>query len=346
MPSLYNYQNTYYFIYSVMPQDYSGQNLRGRSFRGQNLASANFSYADIHSADFNDTNLRGANFKGAKAGQQKRWAIFLVLVSWVLMGISGFFSVLACSFITYILFNTHKDYQSLYLIPGWIGLFILIIFFFITIRQGIQVGAIVVVIAFSIAIAITIVLVIAEAKATAIALTFAIAIAGLFVIAIAIAITFARAVAGAIAGVFAIAFSITGAAAGAIAIAIAFSIAIEEARGRATAALVLTSLRIGAGSVALFIAILLLGTYISWCAMKGDPKQSPIRNIAIAFATFGGTSFCNADLTNADFTQASLKSTNLYKANLTHTCFYQTKKLNLACPIEVSDALRAKWDTL
>lgn len=66
-----------------MPPDYSGQNLCGRSFKGENLAGANFSYADI----------RGTNFTGAKAGLQKRWALFLVLLSWLLLGILAFLSL-------------------------------------------------------------------------------------------------------------------------------------------------------------------------------------------------------------------------------------------------------------
>ena len=73
-----------------MPPDYSGQNLRGRSFKGQNLEGADFSYADIRSTNFTDANLRGANFTGAKAGLQKRWALLLVVFSWLLSGISGF----------------------------------------------------------------------------------------------------------------------------------------------------------------------------------------------------------------------------------------------------------------
>jgi hypothetical protein len=75
-----------------MTKDYSGQNLRGRSFKGQNLEGANFSGADIRGADFSNANLRGANFTGAKAGLQKRWLVFWIVVSYVLVTLSGFFS--------------------------------------------------------------------------------------------------------------------------------------------------------------------------------------------------------------------------------------------------------------
>ncbi|NJL81481.1 MAG: pentapeptide repeat-containing protein [Richelia sp. SM2_1_7] len=73
-----------------MPPDYSGQNLRGRSYKGQNLEGADFSHADIRGTNFTGANLRGANFTGAKAGLQKRWALLLVLLSWLLSAISGF----------------------------------------------------------------------------------------------------------------------------------------------------------------------------------------------------------------------------------------------------------------
>ncbi|MHC5718963.1 MAG: pentapeptide repeat-containing protein, partial [Nostoc sp.] len=99
-----------------MALDFSGQNLRGRNFKGRkDLAGANFSYADIRGANFTNANLRGANFSHAKAGLQRRWAIFLVLISWLLSGLSGFLWIVNGYFVSPI-FNTSKlDYQ----IGGW-----------------------------------------------------------------------------------------------------------------------------------------------------------------------------------------------------------------------------------
>ena len=77
-----------------MPPDYSGQNLRGRSFKGQNLTGANFSKADIRGANFTNAILKDANFTGAKAGLQKRWVIGLLIVSWLLSAVSGYFSII------------------------------------------------------------------------------------------------------------------------------------------------------------------------------------------------------------------------------------------------------------
>ena len=60
-----------------MPQDFSGQNLRGRNFKGQDLTGANFSHADIRGANFSNAILIGANFSKAKAGLQRQWKFLL-----------------------------------------------------------------------------------------------------------------------------------------------------------------------------------------------------------------------------------------------------------------------------
>jgi uncharacterized protein YjbI with pentapeptide repeats len=318
-----------------MTPDYSGQNLRGRSFKGKDLTRANFNGADIRSADFTGANLTGANFSHAKAGLQKRWAIFLVLVSWVLMGLSGFLSAFAGAIVAALVFDTSRDFYLTYHVAGWTIIVILVIFFFVTIRQGIQkgLGAGVIAGAGAIAVAVTIGVAgsIAGTVTGAGAGAIAVAVAGAVVVAIAGAVAGAGAIAIAIAG------SVAGAGAGTIAITVAAAVAGAGARPIAVAvaaavAGTVTQARAEAGAVAGAGAIVLLSAYISWRTLKGDPKRIAIRSIAIPFAAFKGTSFRSADLTDADFTEATLKSTDFRKANLTRTCFYMTKKLDRVRP--------------
>ncbi|NQE35553.1 hypothetical protein E5S67_03288 [Microcoleus sp. IPMA8] len=108
-----------------------------------------------------------------------------------------------------------------------------------------------------------------------------------------------------------------GTAAGAVVVAGAVAVVVAVAVAVAGAAA-------GAGAVAG------LGIYIAWRALAGDEKHAFVRKIAIAFATTGGTSFRNADLTDANFTKATLKSTDFRTANLTRTCFRNTERLDRA----------------
>jgi len=65
-------------------RDFRGENLRGQSFKGKDLSGADFSEAKIQGTNFTNAKLTDANFSGAKAGLQRRWAISLVIASWLL----------------------------------------------------------------------------------------------------------------------------------------------------------------------------------------------------------------------------------------------------------------------
>jgi len=123
-----------------MPQDFSGQNLRGRNFKGQNLTGAKFIGADIRGANFTDAILREADFTRAQAGLQRHWTIFLVTISLFLSVISGLISGLATWWVAiFFIPNTIKQYT---IIPGVVVLIVLAIFFIATIRQGIGAGVV------------------------------------------------------------------------------------------------------------------------------------------------------------------------------------------------------------
>ncbi len=314
-----------------MPPDYSGQNLRGRSFKGQNLAGANFGHADIRSTNFTGANLQGANFTGAKAGLQKRWALLLVLLSWLLSGVSGFLLLLngvslAFSSSLYFLESVTGE-----VFLGWISLIVTIILYIIIIRQGIGIVSLAFTIASAGAGGIVVALAQAEGftRSRRIAVIAPLSVDDVFILALSIA--------------FIVAVALTFTAALAFTVALSFTIAVAR-----TSVLVLagTFAAIVTGTFAATVdenfVVAVAGTftatvasisvYTAWRAMKGDEKYALIRNATVAFAAIGGTSFRGADLTDANFTDARLKSTDLRNAKLIRTCFHKTKLLDRVRP--------------
>ncbi|MEH2032195.1 MAG: pentapeptide repeat-containing protein [Nostoc sp.] len=275
-----------------MPQDFSRQNLRGRSFKGQDLTGANFSHADIRGTDFSGANLRGANFSHAKAGLQKRWTIGLVIISWLLAGISGFFSWFAFYFVVFVFVSNKLENITV----GIASLFVLAVFFIVVIHKGFG--------------------------------------AGLGVVAFIVAITGSIAVAmfgqeAAIVGAVAVAGAVVGAVA--VAVAIVIAIASVVAEGVAVAGAIVAVVVVAGyqhGSIIVTETVILLSAYTGWRAVAGDEKNTWIREISIAFAAIGGTSFRGCDLTNSIFTQSTLRNTDFRKAILTRTCWHQVEMLD------------------
>lgn len=291
-----------------MPPDYSVRNLRGRSFKGQNLTGVNFSDADIRGADFSSALLRDANFSFAKAGLQRRWVIFLIIISLLLAILSGLISAFAGVLSGFILTS-----QS---IVGYntalIFLIIFAFFFIITIRQGL--GAALGIVAVAVAVAVVFSIVSSGTLAVPVTLSLPVAIA--LAMAVAVVGTVAVALAAAVVGVSAVI--------GTVILALGFAVTVAIAVAGASAG--------GFLAAAIAGSFVFLGGYIGWQALKGDEKNVWVRSFAIAFAATKGTSFRNADLTNANFTQATLKSTDFRKAILIRTCFHQAKKLDRVRP--------------
>ncbi|MBD2292902.1 pentapeptide repeat-containing protein [Anabaena sphaerica FACHB-251] len=308
-----------------MPPDYSGENLQGRSFKGENLTGANFSKADIRGANFTNAILKGADFTGAKAGLQRRWVIVLLIVAFLVSALSGFFSIIIGTVITFI-FDTKN---SEIFIAQTVVLVMVTVFCIVTIRKGLIAGtgvfavtvASVIAVAFAFAIAgvFTRAVAVAGVGAVAVAFTLTGAFAGAFAVTVAFTVAEARAVAGVV--VFAVAVAGVGAVALArtYAVTVAFAAVVTQAVAEA----------VGVAEVVMFV---LFSDYIGWRSFFGDGKDAWIRSFAIAYATTNGTSFRGADLTDADFTGATLKNTDFRKANLTRTRFYEAKKLDFARP--------------
>ncbi|WP_293089168.1 pentapeptide repeat-containing protein [Moorena sp. SIO3H5] len=273
-------------------RDFRRVNLRGQSFQGQDLSGADFSEADIRGANFKNANLTGTNFCQAKAGLQKLWVTVLMLVSWIVSGLSGILSFLGGAVVAFIFDNLDNQVSS------WIALVCVIIVYSVILRKGMGAGAVL-----GIVCVIGAVSTVAIDRGSFSSFACPIVIASIYAVAItsASARTSARVVS----------LFITSASASAIAFRLSGAVDIAVA-------------------IAVALVLVLLGAYQGWRALKGDPRDAWIRTTAIAFAATGGTSFYNADLTDADFTGATLKSTDLRKANLTGASLDNTSKIDLA----------------
>ncbi len=286
-------------LYQQGERDFRRVNLRGQSFKGQDLSGADFSEADIRGTNFKGAILRGVKFRGAKAGLQKRWAITLVFISWLISALSGFLLGFIANQISHSIFSNPIENQ----IVSWIALTILVLFYFIVIGGGSGLFAGVVTGVF-----IVIVILIATAF-------FNIALVGVIIGTIGFAFVVA------IAGVFAVVIAVAGDQAGAVAVALAVVGTVVGA---------LTGTLAGALAVAGPLVGTVVSAYLCKRAIKEDPREVWIRIFALILSSILGTSFYDADLTDADFTGTTLKSTDLRAKSLTRACWKGTIKLDLA----------------
>ncbi|MDJ0902581.1 MAG: pentapeptide repeat-containing protein [Xenococcus sp. MO_188.B8] len=300
-------------------------NLRGAKLNSQRLEGANFSRVDIRGANFSKAYLAGSNFTEAKAGLQKRWIAFLLTISWLISGLSGFLSLFLGALISGAL-----DPNGKFFVYGIFSLIITAAFCLITWRKGLITAAVAVASALAVAVTVAVAVLVAgtvgmvevgdgsEARQAGIG-----AIAGAFtgVGAGAIAGAVAGTVAGAIAVAFAAAFAVAGTA------TVVFAVAGTVPETFAVAGTVPETFAV-AGTA----AVVLLGLYIGWRGIKGDKRDTWIRPIGIAFAATEGTSFRGADLTEANFTGAKLKSTDFRDTILIRSYWKKAEKLDWVRP--------------
>lgn len=289
-----------------MTQDFSGQNLRGRSFKDRkDLIGANFSYADIRGTDFTNAILRKANFSQAQAGRERSWATILLVVSLLLSSLSG----LAFGFVGVTTGTALSSQNPVEILAGVVILITLGVFIVVSIRQSL-VTALGLLLAIGVVVSVLMALVGAKTMVTA-AL-----VAG--TVAVAIAILAAAAGVGTGMGSAVV-------VAAAAAVSAGLSVVLETSKTTTA----VTGTLAAAVAVAMAMAAAGLSTSVMRIALAGDKQYTFIRKLAIIFTAIGGTNFHGADLTDADFTQAALESTNLLGANLTRTCWFQAKKLDL-----------------
>lgn len=304
-------------LYDAGRLDFRGETLRGQNFKGQNLSGADFSNADIRSANFTKAILKDTNFGKAQAGLQRRWAMSLVIVSWLLAGISGSSS----AFVGLLVSQMFEGNHSTEVVIGGVALTVVVVYFIVTIRNGVGVGRDADAIADAIAVTIAItfaICVVVPVDITAIYTGYVLAS-----FAVAVAVTIAGTTTGAVA------FAVAGSNAGAVAVAGVLTITSTVAVVIPVTVAVDDDITTDV-AIVVAVAMLLLSAYIGWRALRGDARDAWILTVAITFAAIGGTSFRGADLTDANYAHAMLKSADLRNVTITRTNWHQANKLDRA----------------
>jgi len=296
-----------------MASDFSNQKLQGRSFKGQALSNADFRGADVRGVDFSNAVLLGANLAHIKTGLNPSWSLCLRIGLVVLAALSSFVAAYAGTFFGSLLPRIKSPLGLVFVSIFTLSLFTL--FIFITIRRGLGIAlsafAIVSIIALAILAAFPGV---DDTRGVAIVLSMAIAIHIAGVVAGAIAGAVAQILPGqwvwVIMGLVALAAALMGVKSGT-----------EELTQYGEFVAVM------AGAVPILIVSIGLSLYVSYQAIRGNPKYALICKIAISTCNYGGTSFRGANLTYADFTQANLKHADFRDAILTRTRWFQANHL-------------------
>lgn len=309
-------------------KNFAGQNLRGRSFKEQDLSGADFSGADLKGTDFTDTILRGANFSQVKAGVQKRWLIFQVLIAFAVFTVSA--SLTAFTSLWTITILIPQDLDMFKIVPCILALLTLIVIFSAFLFQGFTTSSFTTV---------SVAVVTIGALAGTVALfgaingngAGAINVAGTVAGTVGLAAGVGAAVVGTVCASVSVgeAFSISMALIWTVGVVATTPIAVTMAGAEANVSVIMAV----EVSVCLALAVILVSIYVAWRTLKGDPKFDLLLKFGIGFVSIGGSSFRGADLLNANFTKANLKSSDFRNSrkrstNLTRAIWKGAKKLD------------------
>ncbi|MCU0541719.1 MAG: pentapeptide repeat-containing protein [Oscillatoriaceae cyanobacterium Prado104] len=315
--------------------NFETKNLQGKNFKNQNLTGVSFQGFDIRGANFTNAILKNADFKNVRAGLPSYAAFGWVIVSCMGSSLLAILVELAGQragdrLVYKPTFGTSPDDYGLNI---WVSLivFSIIVTFISTIRQGLEP-------AFKITLGVATVSITLNLSYVLINSLARLRVGDSIDTIASYAIRSLAAVATG---------SITAFGMGIIAVTIAIGITVAViAHGNQTRFIVMFStvfagVSLGAmartsaagiisilcGELVVFASIF-SGFYIAHKALSGDDKYLLVTNVAIFFASIGGTSFRGADLTDATFQDANLKSTDFRKSTVTRTCWSNAKYLD------------------
>jgi uncharacterized protein YjbI with pentapeptide repeats len=287
------------WLYELGERNFKRQNLRGKCFRGEDLSGVDFSGSDIRGADFTNAVLRNASFVNVTAGLQKRQAVALLGLMFLLAIALGASAGVIGAFAEVKFFALHQTESSQF---AWVTPIVIIGFTFVSLTRRIAIGFGIFGLAFL------------AAATAAMASSAAVPIAGSIaaVIAVNTLIASATAAVSALMVAAVLAFRITVALLVAATFVGAFALSIVLTETLAPSSSLNSAITVAS-------IVLPLTAYIGWRTVKGDRKHTITWLIANFLATKWGTSFRGADLTHADFSRAILLSTDFSRATVTET---------------------------
>ncbi len=288
------------------------------------LVKQNFGRFDIRGVSFEQSNLTGVNFSESRAGLTLIWKFIIILVSLFLSILAGIILSYAGRLIGLLIFGEPTESISEPLEPiaafGWVTLGALAFSFTVLIRKEKFRAALTFLTIFLTSAVITTIIFIPENQAgdnilaSILFLFFSyIGVMTGFAIITEVIVTLGIATENAskkLLSVLSSIFTILGAI---LATAVYFE-----------------TWELFIMSWFLTLSGLILAVYISGRVLGGEPKYSGFRSLAILFCSRVGTNFQGADLTDANFTQATLGNTDFRGANLTRTCWLNTRNIEEA----------------
>ncbi len=322
---------------SQQTQNFSNANLQGQDFSGQDLTNANFSNADIRGANFARALLINCNFTGAKAGltsQQKTLIFGIAAFLLALASVGGFLTgIITLSSLS------DRFISDVTPLPAGILCLSLVVFGFITFRQGFLSGGLAATVTISAGIPMGWGLAFFGlnslknylAGTGPVGLAMACSLLSSLLSAIAVFIILATADTRTQIRMVTMISSLSIFAAGMLTWKMATPFANREGAVERSLSIIRTgSLGEILAAIAIAVFLIALGYRLGKQAIAESENSAFIRDIGIVLTTFKGTYFYGANLTHANFSNARLKNTDFRNAVLIRTNWLAAHQLHLA----------------